>query len=101
MGAGQVEEGGQKLPVRRFARCDQLRDGKSLNVRPPRFRLVLHIDKSQRAIGGAEIDADEIASHDLMRTPVPLPGGLPATVILPSQPILFLPRSRVPLPAVG
>ena len=101
MGAGKIEEGGQKLPVRRFARRDQLRDGKSLNLRPARLRLVLQIDKSQRAIRGAEIDAGEIASHDLLRTPLRLPGGLPATVILPSQPILFLPRSIVPLPAVG
>ena len=62
MSAGQIEERGQQGPLLELAGRDELRHGKGLDVHArAAVASAFEVEVGERAIGGAEVDADEEA----------------------------------------
>ncbi len=63
--ARQVEKRRQQRAVLDFRGGDQLREGERFDVRPVAAPGVLQIEIGQGAVGGAQVDADQVTSHDV------------------------------------
>src|SRR5205085_1157653 len=63
MGTGEIKKGGKQVARRRLRRLDKLWNLKMLDTWRPAGPWRLQVDKRQRAVGRAQVDADKISGR--------------------------------------